>query len=234
MGGGEKECGDGTARVDLRVKELQVGGFGAAARHMAACSSGGLPWQEAVQAVDAAAGTSASGIDRTVVVMRGVPGSGKSSACSIVEELRGPIVKCSADDFFLTPAGRYEFSTLRLTDAHSWCFTRFAQALAAGAPTVVVDNTATCLWEFEAYELAAVAAGYRVVLLELLPATEEEAARCGSRNRHAVPQDKVVRMWRRFERDPRAHRVQPLLSTDDDDARQAFVAAVLAALGSGG
>ena len=58
--------------------------------------------------------------NRIVFVMRGLPGSGKSTIVKAISKLyqdRSPII-CSADNFFISKSGDYSFNPLFLKDAH--------------------------------------------------------------------------------------------------------------------
>ena len=115
-------------------------------------------------AVSTDSGPSAAGGQRVAVVMRGLPGHGKSTRVSertADAARRGDrSAVCSADDFFVELGrGTYAFDPSRIADAHASCKANFAGALQAGVELVVLDNTNTCLWEFEPYVQSAVAAG---------------------------------------------------------------------------
>ena len=58
--------------------------------------------------------------NRIVFVMRGLPGSGKSTIVKAISDLyqdRNPII-CSADNFFISKSGDYSFNPSFLQDAH--------------------------------------------------------------------------------------------------------------------
>ena len=114
-------------------------------------------------AVSTDSGPSAAGGQRVAVVMRGLPGHGKSTRVSertADAARRGErSAVCSADDFFVELGrGTYAFDPSRIADAHASCKANFAGALQAGVELVVVDNTNTCLWEFQPYVQSAVRA----------------------------------------------------------------------------
>jgi len=137
-----------------------------------------------------------------VVIYRGVPGSGKSTAAfnrayaNAQEGSTSCIV--SADNYFMR-TGRYIFEPAKLRNAHEDCFNRFLDALIRKTGTIIVDNTNTQLWEFMTYLKVAVIAGYEFEVIEFRPQDAAELQRWAERCIHRVPHDKVKQMNDRFE-----------------------------------
>lgn len=74
------------------------------------------------------------------VLMRGYPGCGKSFKAKEMASEWGNTVICSADDYWITPEGKYNFDASKLKLAHDSCFNIFKKAIADGK-NVIVDNT---------------------------------------------------------------------------------------------
>lgn len=132
---------------------------------------------------------------RRVVILRGVPGSGKTTWARA--HVDPSAVVCSADDFFLV-GGEYRFDPRRIGEAHAACMRKFLLALGEEATTIVVDNTSCSYWEYENYCVAARQWGYAVEIVEFDVAAED-VERVAARNTHGVPAEAVAAMWRRFQ-----------------------------------
>jgi len=152
---------------------------------------------------------------KKVIIMRGLPGSGKSRYVRGLVEREGQVTVCSADHFFEKTRSHiaetgvydepyYDFDPRLLPQAHAACMTAFMEALSVGDECVVVDNTNIERWQYQAYELAARAVGYEVQIVEVMPQTLDELRLCAQRNSHSVPADVIGKMAIVFEHDDRA------------------------------
>ena len=126
-----------------------------------------------------------------VIIVRGLPGSGKTTWAKAFQAQHPGTVVCSADDAFESDAG-YNYNPHMVSAAHFACRVKVERALQAGAPYVVVDNTHTRRWEYEkTLEIArnAHAMVYQYVCTGTWPSV------------HDIPADKLVMMSQRFESD---------------------------------
>jgi predicted kinase len=124
-------------------------------------------------------------------LLRGLPGSGKSTIASMLVGEKDYCHK-EADMFFVDSEGNYKFQPSEIKHAHAWCQEEVEFLLRHEHSPVVVSNTFTQEWEMEAYYKLAEKYGYRVhsIVIE---------NRHGGVNQHGVPADKVEMMKERFE-----------------------------------
>ena len=124
---------------------------------------------------------------KTLYIVRGLPGSGKSSLAKKITEL-----VYSADDFFTNKKGEYNFNAKLLGKAHEWCWGKVRDAMFIGANAVAVANTFTQAWEAERYYQIAEEYGYSVFVIE---------CQNDFGNVHDVPQESIDALKERWEKD---------------------------------
>lgn len=137
-------------------------------------------------------------MNKTVYIMRGLPGSGKNWYID-----NGPLLKhlpnkvvCSADDYFVDKTtGEYKWSAQDIGAAHGWCQANFNAAIRLGAMTIVVNNTNTTPKEMKPYVTAAKDAGYKVVVIRMVVSPWVSF----NRNVHSVPERSIQAMHNRFQ-----------------------------------
>jgi predicted kinase len=133
---------------------------------------------------------------KTLYIIRGVPGSGKSTFAK--ELVRAEFLVCEADKYFIDDEGNYNFDGSKLKEAHEWCRDRVETFMQDSLLNdqfyrhIAVSNTFTREWEMQAYVDLAEKYGYRVfsVIVE---------NRHGSSNVHGVPDEVIEKMKERFE-----------------------------------
>ena len=147
-----------------------------------------------------------------VVVLRGLPGSGKSWIVSNCAEMRTPdkMAVCSADKYFTNvETESYEFSSDLLPLAHQQCLAQFVHAIAEHKPLVVIDNTNVQEWEYRIYKYLSTLFGLRCYLLEVPCLSEEMVHLYAVRNQHNVTFEAELRMFKNWEKDDSAILVPP-------------------------
>lgn len=142
---------------------------------------------------------------KTLVVMRGVSGSGKSTMASNIARERGGVV-FSTDDFF-EKDGRYEFDPRMLPQNHAKNQSRAEEAMKKGVSPIIIDNTNTQAWEMKPYVAAAIANGYEVEIVEPgsegFPEVDLEEIMKRQKSRQpgkSMPEEVVRRMLGKFQR----------------------------------
>jgi predicted kinase len=129
-----------------------------------------------------------------LILLRGLPGSGKSTLAKVILQLPSntePEI-LSADDFFETKDGEYDFDASKLKEAHNYCQFRCSERMRQQKAKIVVANTFTQEWEMDEYFKMAERYNYRVHTLIV-------ENRHGGENIHGVPKDKLQQMKDRFQ-----------------------------------
>ena len=129
----------------------------------------------------------------TTVIMRGIPGSGKSTVARWIAEAVPCSQVVSADDYFMV-RGAYCFDRTKLPQAHQECFLKAMHSVLCKTPMVVVDNTNTSAWEIAPYIMLAESHGMEVLILNV--ECPVDVAR--KRQTHGVPELTVKLMASRL------------------------------------
>jgi len=142
---------------------------------------------------------------KTLVLMRGVSGSGKTTVAARIAKERGGVV-FSTDDFF-DKDGQYEFDPRMLPQNHAKNQSSAEEAMRNGVSPIVIDNTNIQAWEMKPYVNAAKRHGYEVKIVEPgspgFPEADFEEIMRRQKNRgggKSMPEDVVRRMMGRFQR----------------------------------
>lgn len=124
----------------------------------------------------------------TLTLIRGLPGSGKTTLANDIDSLDRSSIAIEADAYFYDDYGNYVFDETKLREAHKWC-----QEWARGAleinRNVVVSNTFTTLREMKEYYLMAKEFG---ATLNVITCQGQFG------NLHNVPQETLDKMEKRF------------------------------------
>ena len=126
-------------------------------------------------------------------IMRGVPGSGKST---VARQIAGDVGVIHSTDSFLHVNGEYKFDPKKLKEYHEKNFEDFKKSIEEGKPIVICDNTNIQRWEFEPYQKIAEENGYIVAIVSM-PHPDPEVAE--DRTEHSVPAKSIQNMINRWE-----------------------------------
>ena len=128
---------------------------------------------------------------QVLIILRGLPGSGKSSLANVLSEKnRWPVF--SIDDFFTDPVtGHYSFRFADNHLAYKHCQDRVEQAMQTHVEKIILDNTFTLSWEIEPYFNLASRHHYRVHVV-----TVENYH--GGKNQHGISEEQVQKMAEKY------------------------------------
>lgn len=127
---------------------------------------------------------------KTVIILRGLPGSGKSTIATMFQDA----VIVSMDNFWLDKEGNYNFVKKMIPQAVNWVHTQYIKALEE-SKLVVVDNTHSRIWEMEYYMDQAQMRGFKCHILNVECTVDESK----KRNTHDVPEYAIDNMAKRWE-----------------------------------
>lgn len=124
-------------------------------------------------------------IERVLFIIRGIPGSGKSTFANLIADK-----VCTADDYYMVN-GEYQFDINKIHDAHQWCQRKCAHYMRIGVPKLAVANTSTKESEVDVYMKLAEKYNYTVfsIIME---------NRHGGETIHNVPKETIQKMRDRF------------------------------------
>ena len=124
-----------------------------------------------------------------LILVRGLPGSGKSTIAKNIEKDSGDWIHLETDMFWYDPDGNYNFDYTRLKESHQWC-QNATKTYLEDYFNVVVSNTFTTKKEMIPYfEIAK--------QFNIIPNIIIATGNFG--NIHNVPVDAYQRMKDRFE-----------------------------------
>jgi 2',3'-cyclic-nucleotide 3'-phosphodiesterase len=134
---------------------------------------------------------------RYMIIMRGLPGSGKSTKAKVLaDKLRNSVI-LSTDTVFMS-GEKYLFCPEVLGMAHQINLAKAAKAVKLGYD-VIVDNTNTTWKEIEPYVKVGLEAGYVIEITEPSTAWAHNVLECAAKNSHGVPATAIRRMQDRWE-----------------------------------
>ncbi|NWR15319.1 N4BP2 protein, partial [Emberiza fucata] len=138
-------------------------------------------------------------IGQVLVLLRGVPGSGKSYlARNLLEDNPGGII-LSTDDYFYKH-GQYHYDPDCLGEAHEWNRKRAKEAFEMRISPIIIDNTNIQAWEMKPYVTLAQQFKYKVMFREPDTWWKFKPKELERRNIHGVSKEKIKRMLERYER----------------------------------
>ncbi|XP_065693022.1 NEDD4-binding protein 2 isoform X1 [Patagioenas fasciata] len=137
-------------------------------------------------------------IGQVLVLLRGVPGSGKSYlARALLEDNPGGII-LSTDDYF-SKHGQYHYDPHCLGEAHEWNRKRAKEAFEMRISPIIIDNTNIQAWEMKPYVTLAQQFKYKVMFREPDTWWKFKPKELERRNIHGVSKEKIKKMLERYE-----------------------------------
>ena len=130
--------------------------------------------------------------NRSLILLRGLPGSGKTKLADLLSE-KGKYPLFSIDDYFTDPkTGDYKFEFDKNHLAYKACQQATEDAMKNNAEKIFLHNTFTLEWEMEPYFLMAHHFKYDVHVM-----TVENYH--GNKNTHAISNDQLTKMAEKYK-----------------------------------
>lgn len=131
-------------------------------------------------------------MNRSLILLRGLPGSGKSTLATLLsEEQKHPVY--SIDSYFTDPkTGEYNFKHQENHLAYKKCEENVEEAMKRSVEKIFVDNTFTIDWEIEPYFKMAKDYNYTVFVM-----TVENYH--GKQNIHSIPEEQIQKMAEKYK-----------------------------------
>lgn len=129
---------------------------------------------------------------KSLILLRGLPGSGKSALAKVLSE-NGQFPMFSVDDYFTDPStGAYQFDYKTNHVAYKQCEDNCKKEMEKGVSKIFIHNTFTMDWELEPYFKLASQFGYKLFVLTL-----ENYHQTG--NTHDVSEEQLKKMAEKYK-----------------------------------
>ncbi|XP_021118089.1 NEDD4-binding protein 2 isoform X2 [Heterocephalus glaber] len=134
-----------------------------------------------------------------LVLLRGLPGSGKSFLARSLQEDNPSGVVLSTDDYFYIN-GQYQFDIKYLGEAHEWNHNRAKEAFEKKISPIIIDNTNLQAWEMKPYVALSQKHKYKVLFREPDTWWKFKPKELARRNIHGISKEKIIRMLEHYQR----------------------------------
>ena len=141
-----------------------------------------------------------------VIIMRGLPGSGKTYLVQQLKETSGDLSfsVCSADQYFRHADSGYKYSDNEIASAHSLCQDKFIDCIEQKDNIIVVDNTHLQKWEYQIYQRIALLCGYTSHVIAINCDNETLRNEFCKRCEHNIKPNVHKEMFKRYQSDNEA------------------------------
>ncbi len=127
----------------------------------------------------------------SLILLRGLPGSGKTTLAKELSE-NGKYPVFSVDDFFTSPNGDYKFEFDKNHLAYKHCEENAKVSMQKGTSKIFIDNVFSIEWEMEPYFKLASEFKYKIFVL-----TVEN--RHKGHNIHGISDEQIRKMAEKYK-----------------------------------
>lgn len=135
---------------------------------------------------------------KVLVILKGLPGSGKSYLARMLKQVYKDAVVCSADHYFMR-SGKYQFNPEELTQAHESCQERAKQAAVSGVSVIAIDNTNIRSWNYKYYLGLSRDHHYTPLIMEPQTPWAKNTKELARKNNHGVKKEIIDQKLKTYE-----------------------------------
>tara|TARA_Y100000385_G_scaffold291335_1_gene368693 strand:+ start:2843 stop:3757 length:915 start_codon:yes stop_codon:yes gene_type:complete len=148
---------------------------------------------------------------KEVIIIRGVPGSGKNLLIYDYEKYTDDnFLICSTDDYYKQD-GTYNFYRKEVNKAERYCFQKFHDGLKFNIPKIYIENNNNKLWMYANYISLAYAYNYKVTIIEICCPDEEHLHYFNKRSIHNPPYSYSKNIYIDWDEDDNSIKLEPYL-----------------------
>lgn len=155
-------------------------------------------------------------MERVLLILRGIPGSGKTHLVENLEEAREPggFTYCNSRQLF-HKKGALALDICELNIAEAYCRSCFLDAMANLCPFVVVDDVHAKCWEYAVYKCLGQAFGYTCHVLEIRVSEPEDIKSCHQNCDSELQLKQLLEYVQEWEEDTTATIIKPWFTNLD-------------------
>ena len=143
---------------------------------------------------------------KEVVILRGVPGSGKDNFVykNQLDRQSKYFVNINSDKEFYNNKNKYVFRREDINKHKESCLRNFIFSLKVGVPTIYINETNEKTWMYENYVILAKLFNYKVSIVEMICRDRDVSYYFNIRSKHNVPMKHSIKLYESFEYDNRS------------------------------
>ena len=152
-----------------------------------------------------------SPIEKTVHIIRGLPGAGKKYLVANLEEFNGTEFSICDRNKYFVKNNQFNFKGSELSQAEQSSRIKFLDSIQKGVVNIYVINYFNELWMYDEYIKIAMMFNYKVKILEIPCSDEAHLQYFTKRSIYNTPVNKSLKCYKNWESDARAMYYQPYI-----------------------